>query len=287
MAGRYARVRTRASLRRTRRFVQDPGPMRVLSWNVAGRVRRLPEQAAVVAATGADVVALQEVTARTLPLWRAALSEAGLPHAASALDDPPQAPGRRLLGVLTAAREPLELVPAPGDLPWPERLLAVRTGAVEVVNLHSPIAPAPELAKLRTHEAVARWLGGLPPAPRILCGDLNTPRRELPDGDVLTFAHESSGRLRPERGERWDAAERALVHDLRAAHGWTDAYRALHGYGERSASWTFSGDKGGWRLDHLLVQGLDVAACSYAHEWRRAGLSDHSALVADLAAHGA
>ena len=247
------------------------GPVRVLTWNVA-----------VVAAAGADVVALQEVTARTLPLWREALAGAGLPHVEAALDDPPAAPGRRLLGVLTAAREPLERLPSPDDVPWPERLLCARAGAVEVINLHSPIAPAPELAKVRTHEAVARWLATLPAAPRILCGDLNTPRRELPDGDVLTFAHESSGRLRPERGERWDAAERALVHDLRARHGWTDAYRALHGYGDRSASWTFSGDKGGWRLDHMLVHGLEPVACSYAHEWRRAGLSDHSALVADL-----
>jgi len=258
------------------------GPVRVLTWNVAGRVRRLPEQAAVVAATGADVVALQEVTARTLPLWREALAGAGLPHISAALDDPPPAAGRRLLGVLTAAREPLERLPPPDDLPWPERLLFARTAGIELINLHSPIAPAPGMAKVRTHEAVARWLAGLPAAPRVLCGDLNTPRRELPDGDVLTFAHESSGRLRPERGERWDSAERALVHDLRALHGWTDAYRALHGYGDRSASWTFSGDKGGWRLDHLLVKGLEPVACSYAHEWRRAGLSDHSALVADL-----
>ena len=264
--------------------------VRVLTWNVAGRVRRLPEQAKVVGALGADVVALQEVTARTLPLWREALATAGLPHAVCALELPPAtaegaagAPGgRRRLGVLTASREPLEPLPAPGDIPWPERLLAVRVAGVEVANLHSPIAPAPDLAKVRTHEAVARWLAGLPPAPRILCGDLNTPRRELPDGDVLTFAHESSGKLRPERGERWDAAERALVHDLRAEHGWTDAYRALHGYGDRAASWTFSGDKGGWRLDHLLVRDLEVVACDYAHEWRRAGLSDHSALVADL-----
>jgi exonuclease III len=259
--------------------------VRVLTWNVAGRVRRLPEQAEVVAALGADVVALQEVTARTLPAWREALAAAGLPHAATALDDAPAARGgRRVLGVLTAARGPLERLPPPGDLPWPERLLAARIGGIEVVNLHSPIAPAPDLAKVRTHEAVARWLAELPVAPRILCGDFNTPRRELPDGDVLTFAHESSGRLRPERGERWDAAERALVHDLRAIHGWTDAYRTLHGYGDRSASWTFTGDKGGWRLDHLLVRGLEPVACSYAHEWRRAGLSDHSALVADLQA---
>jgi hypothetical protein len=63
---------------------------------------------------------------------------------------------------------------------------------------------------------------------------------------VLTFAHDTNGRLRPERGERWDAAERALVHTLRDEHGWADAYRALHGYGHREASWTFAQDRGGW-----------------------------------------
>ena len=27
-------------------------------------------------------------------------------------------------------------------------------------------------------------------------------------------------------------------------NGWNDAYRSLHGYGERSASWTFKDDRG-------------------------------------------
>jgi exonuclease III len=153
---------------------------------------------------------------------------------------------------------------------------------LQLVNLHSPIAPAPELAKIRTHEAVAAYLGAQPHSPRVLCGDLNTPRREHADGSVLTFAHASSGRLRPERGERWDAAERALVHTLRDEHGWLDAFRALHGYEHREASWTFAQDRGGWRLDHVLVDGLTPVAAAYAHEWRRAGLSDHSALIVDL-----
>ena len=109
-----------------------------------------------------------------------------------------------------------------------------------------------------------------------------TPRRELPGGEVLTFACDSAGRLRPERGERWDRAERLLVADLRV-QGWTDAFRALHGYGDRQASWTFAGDRGGWRLDHVLVHGLRPVASAYAHEWRLAGLSDHSALVVELA----
>jgi exonuclease III len=163
-------------------------------------------------------------------------------------------------------------------VPWPERVLVCATGGVEIVNLHSPISPAPDLAKVRTHEAVAAYLGeGRPP--RILCGDLNTPRREHPDGSVLTFAHESDGTLRPERGERWHAAESALVRGL----GWTDAFRALHGYERREASWTFKDNRGGWRLDHVLLDGLEPVAAAYAHDWRLAGLSDHSALVVDVA----
>jgi exonuclease III len=259
------------------------GALRLVTWNVAGRVARQPEQAVAVASLRADVVALQEVTARTLPMWRAALTDAGYAACEATLDAPPPvAPGRRLLGVLLAAREPLERLGPPPDVPWPERVLCCRLGRVEVVNLHSPIAPAPELAKVRTHEAVAAYLAGGSRGPRILCGDLNTPRRELPDGDVMTFAFTSAGRLRPARGERWDRAERALVWGLRE-QGWVDAYRALHGYAAREASWTFANDRGGWRLDHVLVDGLRPVASAYAHEWRRHGLSDHSALVVELA----
>jgi exonuclease III len=255
--------------------------VRLITWNVARRVSRQPEQAQAVAAVGADVVALQEVTARTLPLWRAALADSGFGACETALEGLPETRRGRLLGVLTAAREPLVRLPAPPDVPWPERVLCCVAAGLEVVNLHSPIAPAPDLAKVRTHEALAAYLASASDRPRILCGDLNTPRRELPDGDVLTFAHDSAGRLRPERGERWDRAERALVHGLRA-QGWVDAFRAVHGYGERQASWTFAHDRGGWRLDHVLVHGLQPRAGAYAHEWRRAGLSDHSALVVDL-----
>jgi exonuclease III len=256
--------------------------VRLLSWNVAGRVGRQDEQAEAVAGVAADLVALQEVSPRTLPLWRRALAEAGFAACESALDQVPPASGRRrLLGVLTAAREPLERLALPAGLPWPERVLCCRLGEIDVINVHSPIAPAPDLAKIRTHEAVAAHLAAAPGGVRILCGDLNTPRRELPDGDVMTFAYTSAGRLRPERGERWDRAERALVHTLRD-HGWIDAFRALHGYGEREASWRFKDDRGGWRLDHALLYGLRPIASAYAHEWRRAGLSDHSALVVDL-----
>jgi exonuclease III len=279
-AGHARRARARPRLRLT-------SLLRLVTWNVAARVSRLDEQAAVVAALEPDVVALQEVTRRTLPRWRAALADAGLRHAASPLDDGPPAEGRHL-AVLTATRAAAGERPAPPGLPWPERILVTRLdepAEVEVVNVHSPISPAPALAKVRTHEALAAHLAAPSPGPRVLCGDLNVPRREYQDGSVLTFAHTSAGRLRPERGERWAAAERALVVGLRE-HGYVDAFRVLHGFDRREASWTFAGGKGGWRLDHVVVRGLRPVAAAYAHAWREAGLSDHSALVVDLEALG-
>jgi exonuclease III len=248
----------------------------LVTWNVAGRRTRLPEQVEVVLGTTPDVVCLQEVTVNSLPQWREALTDAGLVHSATPLDSgtPPKP---RRLGVLIASRAPLEPLDPPPDLPWFERVQAAVIGGVEVVSVHSPISPSPHLAKVLTHEALYAWLHDRP-GPIVVAGDLNTPRRDLPDGTCLTFAHESNGSLREERGERWAAAERALVQTLRLEHGWRDPF--LEQGGERT--WTWKGNKGGWRLDHILVKGLDVGARAYAHEWRMAGLSDHSALVADL-----
>jgi len=100
-----------------------------------------------------------------------------------------------------------------------------------------------------------------------------------------SFARDSRGRLREERAGLWDESELGVVPGLRDL-GFADAFRALNGYAERSPSWTFrriSGHGGGWRLDHVFCSAeLDPAACAYHHGWRDAGLSDHSALEADL-----
>ena len=249
--------------------------MRLVSWNVAGRLQRQPDQAAAVLAMAPDVVALQEVTVNSLPLWRASLAEAGLTHTVTPLDAG-RPPKPRRLAVLTASRTPLDPLELGVDLPWPERAVSVRTeDGIEILNVHSPIAPSPGLAKVLTHEALYAYAHTRDRI--VLCGDLNTPRRTHEDGSVMTFAYASNGKLRPERGERWDAAERALVHTLRAEHGWEDAFLDAP---ERT--WTFKDDRGGWRLDHLLVKGVEVNARAYAHDWRRSGLSDHSAIVADL-----
>ena len=275
--------------------------MRLITWNVNRRVEQLAAQAAALAGRAPDVIALQEVTARSWPLWRAAFTTIGLPHFACSLDtaDPTRQPiGRRRTGVAIAAREPLAPA-APLAVPWPETTLAagvaadvdaahdapaVGTGAPVVIHVvHVPNAAngwiKPDtLTALRTGLAAGS-------GPRVLCGDLNTPRRELPDGTVLSFARDSKGRLRPERGAPWDTAELGIVPGLRDL-GFADAFRSVNGYANREPSWTFgriSGHGGGWRLDHLFASaGVRVAAARYHHDWREAGLSDHAPLEADV-----
>src|SRR4051794_23408402 len=109
--------------------------MRVLTWNVAGRVKAVQAQIELVTAFGADIVCLQEITPSSAAAWTQALQAAGLHVELSTY--PVEPAGSRRLGVLIAARDPVEPVQVPG-LPWPERHLAARTGGVEVHTLHAP-----------------------------------------------------------------------------------------------------------------------------------------------------
>lgn len=250
--------------------------MKLLTWNVAGRVALLERQAAAVERAEPDLVCLQEVRASTAPRWRAALEQIGLPHVA----DSSAFIGTRRYFVLTASRWELTELPAiPG--PYPERVLSVvaesDAGQLELHNAHVPPAPNHGLIKIETLEAMVERLARPSARHRIVCGDFNVPRLETIEGEVITFADRH-----PEWLERWDAAERALFElgqwDL------SDVFRQLHGFERRDVSWvlhTRNRRKAGLRLDHILAsQGLGAVACDYEHEWREAGLSDHSAMVA-------
>jgi exonuclease III len=257
--------------------------MRLLTWNLAGRVARQPEQAAVVGARPWDVVCLQEITPGTLGLWRRALREQGLAHVRSSLDDwlpgEPEPEGRRL-GVLIASRTPLEVV-ASAHPPWPERLLSARVaGEVTYIvhSLHSPISQKPDHVKLRTHRAVHAHLARPHALPQLLAGDLNTPRREFPDGTTWSFARTAAGKLRLDRGERWERDELAPLRGLED-HGIRDLFRDLHGYEREEISFAAGRRGGGWRLDHVIASShFTPVACEYLHAPREAGLSDHSPL---------
>ena len=259
-------------------------PLKLLTWNVAGRLSRLDEQLDRVLAHRAGVVCLQEVIPNALPRWTGQLGGAGYAVVASAVA--PAAARVNRLGVLVAARHPIAPA-ALADVPWPERLVAadVQPPAwpqpLRVANLHAPLSAREDHVKLRSLEAVHAALCALDgDRPAVLCGDLNTPQYEDRDGTVQTFAQTRTGRLRPERGERHDRAERMIVT---GPPGWQDAFRALHGYAARDRSWK-TGRHPGYRLDHILVSpALRPVACAYDHAVREDGLSDHSAMWAVVA----
>ena len=260
-------------------------PLKLLTWNVAGRLSRLDEQVDRALAHDAGVVCLQEVIPNALARWTERLQGAGYAVAASAVA--PDAPRVNRLGVLVASRHPILFAGPGAAVPWPERLLAVDAQPagwpqpLRVVTLHAPLSQREGQVKVRTLEAVHASLATLDEGDAaVLCGDFNTPQYEARDGVVQTFAQTRAGNLRPARGERHDRAERMIIT---GPPGWRDAFRALHGYGARDRSWK-TGRHPGYRLDHILVSpALEPLACAYDHGVREDGLSDHSAMWATVA----
>jgi exonuclease III len=251
--------------------------LKLLSWNVAGRTKLLDRQIAAVERREADVVALQEIRASTVGPWAEALAASGLSFA---LDSSAFAGSRRLFNLLVSRWELTELHAI--GAPQPERVVSAVAdsphGPLEIHNAHIPPAPSNGLIKAETCEALYFRLARISDRPRILCGDLNTPRFESTEGEVETFASNHPG-----QEARWDFAERSILTGL-ARWGMTDVFRELNGYDRRDVSWvmhTRARRKAAHRLDHVIASPeLNPIACDYVHEWREAGLSDHSAIEA-------
>jgi exonuclease III len=263
--------------------------VRLISWNVNGRYgHALPRQLAAVRERGADVVALQEVRTESLPVWREGLKHAGLEHVRDSSDlvAVPSLSGReyrRIYFNLIASRWPLRRLPGL-QLEFPERYLAASVARIgvkfEIHVAHLPPGVTRGLVKVEMFEALYTRLAAPSERPRILCGDLNTPRAEHDDGTV-----EFWGARHPSHTERWDNAERSIVLGL-GEHDLPDVFRALNGYAASDASWFARGRGRSWgrRYDHVFAsQRLKPTACRYLHAWREQRLSDHSAIEADFA----
>ena len=256
--------------------------MRLLCWNVNKRVReRLRQQLEAIEGLGSDVVALQEITPTNSDPWLVGLAALGLTYGVSSLDLVSAARAQKRpsrSGVLLASRWPMSLLaPWDGVAPFPERQLsgtiAGPGGSVEVHVVHVPSSGRMRelglpLAKAETYEAIFARLACPTAIPRILCGDLNAPLDELPDGTVLPWGPD----------KRTAAGELLLLEGL-GKYGFVDVFRSLHGYGDRAPSW--HGLKRGYRLDHLLASSsLRATMCRYVDAWRVGRLSDHAPVEA-------
>ena len=245
--------------------------MRIVAWNIrAGGGQRVAAIARQLERWAPDVVALSEF--RATPPSRAladALAAAGLPHQLTTAN--PRSPGVNAL--LVAARWPLGRVRLGAAPMEPCRWLAaivqgplpMVVGAMHVPNRVSgrkyPFLDA-VLACAR------RWRRG----PALFLGDTNSGRRGV-DEESPAFSVREEGWI-----------------DALGACGWLDAFRHLRA-DARAYTWYSPNGRNGFRIDQAFVNApllarLKDAAYVWGGPWRgrrRDALSDHAALLLDLA----
>lgn len=153
----------------------------------------------------------------------------------------------------------------PAGSPSGELLLVTLQSGIHVLGCYFPQSKQ----KAPFFSRAAEFGAALNNAPFLVVGDLNTGRNDVD---------------RSERGVKF-ALEDEFI-SLSRTTGLVDLWRQEHG--ERALEWTWLTAKNGFRIDHAfgnqaLLGRFSVVGCRYDHSPRNFGLSDHSAMVLDLA----
>src|SRR5262245_15320176 len=102
--------------------------MRLISWNVNGRRKRIADQVDAIIAQKCDFVALQEITQTSALIYQESFQNCGWPYVTDSFQgvaDRSLLTGPRRYGVLIASRWPMKRLSGRGShLLWPERLLS-------------------------------------------------------------------------------------------------------------------------------------------------------------------
>jgi len=264
--------------------------LKLISWNLAGRVQRVVAQCAYLANRKTDIVAFQEVSKRTLPILHKLLAAQGLKYITDSFalrSYPSRLKGPRRYGEIIATRWPIHHFKRQVfDPPWPERILSAVIdtpyGRIDLHTAHVPVGSNHGWKKIRTLEAIYDGLSIKSKHLRILCGDFNTPQEERDDGRIITWAERENRKgnivFIPSRGVRWDQGERRVLSGLKNFN-LPDVFRHLHKYKVKQFSWVSR--KRGRRYDHVFASiELNPIECRYLHFARKNGLSDHSPIEA-------
>jgi exonuclease III len=261
--------------------------MKLVTWNTAGRKKKQPLQAEHIMSLSTDIIALQEIKRSTHDLWVNSLIGAGL-HVASSIDHCHQAlNGPRNNFVLLASRHKITKKKQ-ANLVWPEKALCCTIpffNNLTVTTIHIPPGASNGWKKIETFEGIFDYLSLSDFGTSILCGDFNSPQKELEDGTLVTWGQKigQDGTIRlarsKDQGSRWHDGEYNLLKGLEK-YGYVDNYRMINGYDSTDYSWYVNnGDRVGRRFDHILSRGLEVQMCYYDHSVRENKLSDHSLMV--------
>jgi endonuclease/exonuclease/phosphatase family metal-dependent hydrolase len=265
--------------------------MRLISWNIEHPTEIVDIERIIQVLRGAkpDVVAFQEVPRRLPKELLEGLSRLGLQH----YHDFKQPRG---WGLLLSSKWPLDLlngavIQIPGDekeyfrgrIPAcdgsPARLLSVLVKRpkdnLEVHTVHVPPGTRVGWRKIDTLRAIARRMAEPSVYPRILCGDFNEPRAELPGGEVVSGA-EYNQYARVNK-KRWQEAVESIFVGL-PKKGMRDVFRAVHRESVRElVSHRLRKSGNPRRYDHVFATlSLEPRVARYLPEELWAGVSDHA-----------
>jgi exonuclease III len=244
--------------------------VRILAWNIrAGGGIRVGLIARQVARWAPDVVALSEF--RDSPPSRALATSlaAHLPHQLTTAD----ATTPNANALLIASRWPLRRLRLRAGRVVPRRWLAAAVEAPQPLVLGTLHVPnRSEGSKYEFLDAVLTCARGWRLGPALFVGDTNSGRRGL-DEQVPAF----------------NVLEEGWVDGLHGC-GWTDAFRHLQPEA-RVYTWYSPNGRHGFRIDQAFLNAPLLARLKDAqYVWggasrrgRRARLSDHAALLVDLA----
>lgn len=268
--------------------------LKILSWNVAKRLKRVEGQVSFIERFNPDIIALQEVIPSTEKQFHFRLKKA-YPYRVSSFELAPDQTilkRARMFGQLICSKSPLEpFSPTIMPVPWQERVLSVRVCHSDITfDLHTTHIPPGVSNKWIKIEMIEGIIGYLVQNPRgqLLCGDFNTPKAEFENHGLVTFGQniDKTGRVKTKRkfrggsGAAWDAGERCLFESL-PKHGITDSFRKLHPDDFGAYSWLYRrGEKSfTFRFDHFFAS-EDLQPISCAYQNNQGELSDHSPILA-------
>jgi exonuclease III len=273
--------------------------MDVLSWNVDGTFPYQGSPDSIDSQiqwldslkTPPDVLMLQEVNPNRREYWHEGLRDRlGYAHLTGTLGLAKDLDNSN--GHITATTEEWDLsenrfadMAADGDettadavdTTYPEKLLVtdISRGDTEIQLWNVRAVPGGDYPeeKMAILELIYEHIEREGAKPRVLAGDLNTPKRELPDGQAITYGYRRSREMQ----RRAIAAELNVLKGL-GHFGMVDVFRALHGYGDIEP---VDESHDGRRIDHLFAsEELAPQTCWYATEATEC--SDHAAIRAEF-----
>ena len=259
--------------------------MKLISWNIAGRVSTVDDQIDYLLNGEFDIICLQEVIAKTEEIISENFKDNGYSVITSSIGKHRENQGKHKYNLLIISKDQIKIELPKYKIKWREKYLRgiVDCGQskIEVTTLHIPPGSSNGWEKIITIEESYKNLIESKNSKRIVCGDWNTPKSESLSGEITTWGE---NKKRGDKNGRWDKGERLLLEELKNI-GFSDTFRLVNGHEKIDYSWFVKTKNGktGRRYDHIYsTDTISVKDCFYDHSVRVGKLSDHSAIITEF-----